>query len=404
MKENDLHTFTDVLNTEVVEEHRDDPTFWVNTGRKEEDGLTLAELAVVHHNQEALATLAKFQIPLDLTNPISGLSALHRASEMGEPGLLATILDGHDVDVNVKSSKTKRSLTPLHLAAAGTSPGHLSCLQLLLAQPMVEVDVKDVSWSISPLYSAGKARNREGVVKLLEQGANPDLKVGQTGKTVRDFLTTWLPDLEVAKVQVKKVKTKKGEARDTMMQLAKTCVAGGLEYTQQCLKFRAAAQGLDVALEGQELLEQCCRAGLADFVQVLLRRGADPDSFPAVLEAAERGDLAMLRLLRKHGADFTVTRRESRETVLHCLLKSGAQEAEVSYMRCVDFLLNNQDEEFRVQIQSIINKRDINHQTALHYATEKWPVAVTRALLKMGANIGIKNQWGEIPISRYNCS
>merc|ERR1719270_570549 len=47
LKDGDMQTFTDILNTEAVEAGKEDPNFWVNSGRKEDEGLNLGELAVV---------------------------------------------------------------------------------------------------------------------------------------------------------------------------------------------------------------------------------------------------------------------------------------------------------------------------------------------------------------------
>ena len=412
LKESDMQTFTDILNTEAVEAGKEDPNFWVNSGRREDEGLNLGELAVVQANATAISTMARLGIPLDLVNPITGYSALHRAAELGRPSLLAQILESgrQDFDVNSKTSRRKRGLTPLHLVAAHTSKEHLACMDLLLANPLIDVNLKDVSWTTTPLYAAGKAKNKEGVVKLLEQGANPDIVVlADSGKTIRDFLTTWLPDLNVNSVKVKKKCPDEQNAREKLMRLAKDTELGGADYTKHCIQFRQAALGLADVTECKELFQLCCQRGLVDFVQALLRkgvdpdkltRGADPDSFAAVLDAAERGDVAILRILKRYEADFTAVKLQSRETVLHCLLKAGTTGSLEDRLKCLSLLLSNTDEEFSEKIKSIINRSDINGMAALHYATEKWPVVVTRLLLQNGANIGIKNQWGEIPISR----
>ena len=52
------------------------------------------------------------------------------------------------------------------------------------------------------------------------------------------------------------------------------------------------------------------------------------------------------------------------------------------------------------QMRRIVNKTDQYGNTALHYATQKWPQHTVRRLLELGANIGIKNEWQEIPISK----
>ena len=81
LKSGDLGTFTDLLNTPAVEEQAREPGFWVNVGRKEDDGLTIGELAVLHDDSACLAVLGKVGVPLDLANTITGYSALHRSVE-----------------------------------------------------------------------------------------------------------------------------------------------------------------------------------------------------------------------------------------------------------------------------------------------------------------------------------
>ena len=54
------------------------------------------------------------------------------------------------------------------------------------------------------------------------------------------------------------------------------------------------------------------------------------------------------------------------------------------------------------QIRHIINKRDDSGSTALHYVVRTWPETAVRALLDLGANLGLKNGWGEVPLSRIS--
>ena len=50
----------------------------------------------------------------------------------------------------------------------------------------------------------------------------------------------------------------------------------------------------------------------------------------------------------------------------------------------------------------VINKRDHLGSTPLHYAVRTWPEASVRVLLDLGANLGLKNAWGEIPLARIS--
>ena len=55
----------------------------MNVGRREDDGLTIGELAVLQDDSASLAVLGKVGVPLDLANTITGYSALHRLAGWG---------------------------------------------------------------------------------------------------------------------------------------------------------------------------------------------------------------------------------------------------------------------------------------------------------------------------------
>ena len=50
----------------------------------------------------------------------------------------------------------------------------------------------------------------------------------------------------------------------------------------------------------------------------------------------------------------------------------------------------------------VINKRDRIGSTPLHYAVRTWPEASVRTLLDLGANVGLKNAFCEIPLARIS--
>ena len=406
-----MQLFTDIVNSKDVEEELDNPNFWINQGREEEDGYNLTELCVQWEAKEALSTLVRLGCHMDMINPVTGLSALHRAAELGKPDLLSTILktSHHTFDVNVRTAKRKRGITALHLAVSTVSEGHLQCVKILLEQTFIEVDTRDSSWTTTPLYTAGKCRNIEATVRLLENGANADLMVGSTNKSVREFFSTWTPDFDIDKVKVIKHRYPDENIKEKLMAIVKKSSTNDMNYMQNFLKFREVCLKLTDAESGfEEVVEAVCRKGLSDFAQILFRKGANPNRFSPnsyshpVIDAAEEGNCDLLKVLKKSDATFTVCKIQTNETVLHCILKNAIPGKEESYIKCLDVLLNDQDEDFRRDIKSIINKKDVNGNTALHYSTEKWPSFITRALLQCGANIGIKNDWGDIPITRIS--
>ena len=60
-------------------------------------------------------------------------------------------------------------------------------------------------------------------------------------------------------------------------------------------------------------------------------------------------------------------RGRQHKKLLHCFLKQD-QDLNVDYLK---ILLNQKDENLDQQIKSIINKKDINGQTALHIAAQR---------------------------------
>ena len=72
-------------------------------------------------------------------------------------------------------------------------------------------------------------------------------------------------------------------------------------------------------------------------------------------------------ILLEAKADLTAIKSVSKDTVLHCFLKQN-HDLNVDYLK---ILLNQKEENLDQQIKSIINKKDINGQTALHIAAQR---------------------------------
>ncbi len=111
-----------------------------------------------------------------------------------------------------------------------------------------------------------------------------------------------------------------------------------------------------------------------------------------MLEAAFYGHADVLSVLKQHGCQFSAVKQTTRETVLHLVLKMGADGAERElYERCLEVLMGGgPGHPVYRQLQLLVNWRDELGNTALHLATQRWSQRVVRTLLEMGANIGIK--------------
>ena len=83
-------------------------------------------------------------------------------------------------------------------------------------------------------------------------------------------------------------------------------------------------------------------------------------------------------------------------TVLHTILRRPLPYK--NYEEALDLMLESTS---KVKLKSIINLKDSLDNTALHYATQFWPQTIVKSLLEIGANIGLKNIYEEVPINRY---
>ena len=96
------------------------------------------------------------------------------------------------------------------------------------------------------------------------------------------------------------------------------------------------------------------------------------------------------------------------QTILHMVLKAGYNNKIAVHgaasgrnnEQTVSVLLSDSSQYVKTAMKSIINRVDSNGNTALHYATQMWDEATVRRLLELGANIGMRNVWGELPITK----
>ena len=161
---------------------------------------------------------------------------------------------------------------------------------------------------------------------------------------------------------------------------------------------------------GETLLQKLCDETLSNYIEILFddgtpetnsRRanavGFEGDSDYPILKATSNGDANTLKLLIAHGADITKAITHQNETVLHCLLEKGNDDTKVieSQQECLNILLGKNKFEDEIerkrydQICQIVNKRDKYGNTAMYYASHKWPADIVLALLKHGAKLSM---------------
>ena len=400
LQSDDLRGFTDLLNTEDTEAAAGQVQHWLNLPA-EESGAPLIEIAVRLGRRKFLECLVKVGARLDILSQASGFAPPHLAAHNGDVELLKLFLQDPDMcDVNIRAAEFQKSYSPLHLAA---EKGNLDCLEYLLGFEEIDVDMKDVKGDTTPLLLAVKEKHYEAARMLIENGASLDIKAGRL--TLRDFYMKNFPDGDApATIKIKRSRKVILDLKDKVIRLLKETEVSDLDYNSKLGNFKTYMKFIRT-LEQQNALDDvfdlAVDKGLHEHVEILLRKQANPNiaSLP-ILEAAFYGHHKVLKVLSDYNANFSVT-NATQETVLHLVLKmrsdTGTRE---NYQKCLDVLLSDSNPGVHNQMKTLINKKDDRGNTSLHYATQKWSQDTVRKLLELGANIGMKNLWDEIPISK----
>jgi len=400
LRNDDLRSFTDLINNPDVESRASLVDHWINQP-VDDAGSNLLETAITLGNRRKfIEHLLRLGARVDIVSQASGYAPPHLAVDKGDVDLLRLFLHDRDnSDVNIKAADLKKGFSPLHIAA---EKGLLDCMRLLLDFEEIDVDAKDIKGDLTPLLLAIKAKNEEASKLLIENGACLDLKAGR--QTLRGFLSQTFPHLDPTKIHVKKARKVMLDLKDKVFKLLKETEITDNDYPSKLSNFKTYMRFIRNLKEQNALddvFDLACDKGLHEHVEVMLRKGASPNipSKP-VLEAAFYGHHQVLRILKNYNANFDVL-SGTKETVLHLVLKMqsdfGTQD---NYNKSLDVLLDESNSQVFGQIKAMVNKKDDRSNTALHYATQKWSQATVRRFLEIGANIGIKNFWEEIPISK----
>ena len=396
MKNGELTIFTDIVNDAVKEDIESKDVIlpkehWINQSLKTEDDKTLLLKAIELGLPAFVEVLLRSKADPNLySNELMVTPLIFATKSMDLTSMRLLTQFG----ANVNAVAFNNGQTALHAACDRGFTLGVSYLLSLNA----EIDIKDKKGNQTPLYLALKAKDEESVRLLIAHGANLEQKV--FGKTLKDHTSKKMPQVNPDSIPKLKAPMERQTSTSTLEKLAD--IIGDVQNNDDLEMFKSLLIEVDendlqnYNHRGHNLLQMSCYKKKDEHALALLERGMDVNGLaegsmmPPLLISATLGDTLTLVTLLKHNADFKMTKIGTKETLLHCFLKQDRN------MNPEDLqaILLTQD------MKSIINKKDINGNTALHYAAQRWPQEGVRYILEAGANIGMKNQFNEVAITQ----
>lgn len=168
--------------------------------------------------------------------------------------------------------------------------------------------VLTVAAAPAPLADAAEQRDKAGVRKLIETGAN--VNAAQVDGTTALHWAAFHDDAEMAGSLVRAGANPNALNRYGMSPLAQACTNGGDAIVKLLLE--AGADANTTLKGGETALMLAARSGNVETVAALLARGANPNARErlgqtALMWAAAEGHTAVIRALLKAGADMKAT-------------------------------------------------------------------------------------------------
>ncbi|KAG0730327.1 Transient receptor potential cation channel protein painless [Chionoecetes opilio] len=337
---------------------------------------------------------------------------LHYAAQNGNVEVLQALLKA-GADPNAKEGEFGR--TSLHILAIHwkkNEDSYKACLDALLDCKRIKVDAHD-SNKASPLFMAATKGWEYMVRKMINMGADTNAAVGN--KTAADKIESKFPGL-LNTIDLSVIQKPKRYFSD---ELYDALINTDLQLFQEILteidnsEEKSKVSALEEDHGECTLLQYACDNGLTDFVEELLKNGANPSRVDQislmcpVLYAARNGYHRILELLlealikEKRELHKGILRHKDlrKETVLHKVVKREYADKKegVNYYRCLQVLLK--------QKRFLdLDGQDEFGNTALHYAVLCDDQSFVRILLFNGAHLGIKNQFGTLAITRIQAS
>ncbi|KAJ8871071.1 hypothetical protein PR048_027375 [Dryococelus australis] len=389
--EKDLQRFQALLQRAEL-----DPDHWYGDPHH----ATCLELACTEHDGAGFvdALLAAGADP-SRANPVRKTRPIHVAAGAGNVAALAALVASPGVDVNDIDNLGN---TALHVCAKGAQE---ECVSVLLDCPSYQVNLLNRK-GLSALHLAA-LHGSEDLVRTMLQSTRHHFNLNgnktSSGKTTRDVILEKFPNLEY--VLPAPVSPNNAITATVLFH----CL-----YYNDCSSFVEGLQSMRDSLRGEvlssndgnyTLLQLACERGLTEAVKLLLDIGADPHAAtefnprpPAVI-AAYHGYYHILEWFVFYRVSRLASSSDG-ETVLHAAVLGARCNVPLrgsddrDHEKCLRLLLSHV-QDFGIDV----NQQDAKGNTALHYAASQDDKSSVLALLRRGANIGVRNSFKDPPLA-----
>ncbi|GBM77457.1 Ankyrin-3 [Araneus ventricosus] len=334
-----------------------------------------------------------------------GVSALHLASEVGHESLVSTLLE--KIDVNFKSSS---HFVPLHYAARG---GHADVVQFLINKG-AEINARNLQGN-TPLHIAAEKGHNAVVAILLQYGADINA-ANLNGLTALSFAA------KGGFTTVSKLLLKKGMIVDDVKNSFWTSLNLAAKIGSYFLVKSKLLLGKTVTVDRIKSSLYCpiilaAKFGHHELVEMLFHKCDTSSKISALHWAALKGHLSIVQLLVNNG--INVECEDNSCTALHLAACEGHTDVvnfliSKGYVEKVNSKISRKELEknpshgvqdswgtailFTSSSTDFDDVSQFSGTTALHLSAFRKHKDIVRSLLKIQADVNIKDDIGSTPL------
>ncbi|XP_055349678.1 transient receptor potential cation channel subfamily A member 1-like [Paramacrobiotus metropolitanus] len=366
------------------------------------EGNTALHLAAAKNDGAAIAALLASQANPKIKNGKQD-TALHVAVRGQCMDALSKLLNAASLDINTPGFNGE---TPVHIAGC---LNHVAMLDLLIRRRASVCHGNDQGLTVLHLAAAKSANI---VLRHILQDGNTGYTVAQLVSVEDDEKGTPLHaavhggNMEGAALLLANKASVEAQTVDGTTPLHVACSQGSVEMVQMICASVEDEEKLErvLAMKDHNGLTPLHRAAIynhVDLIEILIQTGAPVDAqdktgnTPLISAATRAAEEAILELIYR-GADVTI-KNNDKKNFLHYVIIGGADQSAIARE------INNND-----LFTKLLNEKDKNGCTPLHYAAESGFGTASEELIRMGAAGDIRDGQSRSPLhvaaalGRYN--